>query len=419
MAITHLSINKAIMIIIFIPLILNISYFKFSEFNFALLTISAQYILFLAFIKNVKKQHNANQTLIIFLFFVLFIIALISGFFSEFQLQSIKISFLIFPITFALLLLIFSVNNWQKVLITSSKVLASLGVLFSSIAIILYFFGEVKVLNGETVQYINLFFLDIYQVVMGMPPNYRVASLTTNPNTLGMLLMISLLSTVFLNKLRLYKKHYFFGAVATQIVTMLLTQSRSAIITFLVMLILFEVISKKNVGEKIISIIVLITLLFFALIIAIIISPNMRIQEGLSNREDAWIIILERIKENPFIGAGFGVSSEAYLSDVGIKAHNIFLNTLSELGALGFLIFLLTWFMGIILSYRGVLKNKNNDIGRYSFAFLFSVLTSLVLHQMVENKLLVYDFIMFLWTSYIALSSFGTQVPSSSGSEIK
>src|SRR5690625_5707301 len=63
----------------------------------------------------------------------------------------------------------------------------------------------------------------------------------------------------------------------------------------------------------------------------------------LSGREIAWSALLEQIKETPYFGIGYRISTEAVLEgkleiDVS-NSHNLYLSILSEVGVLGFLLF--------------------------------------------------------------------------------
>ena len=137
-----------------------------------------------------------------------------------------------------------------------------------------------------------------------------------------------------------------------------------------------------------------------------------RFKEGLNSRDIAWETLLVKIYKNPFIGAGFGVSDMELLGDLGIKAHNVYINCISEIGIIGFLIFIIIWGLGIIFSLLKLKKSIDNYTEKYTYAVVVSILISLLFHQLFENKLLVYDFVMHFWVYLIAFSTLQLNIKS-------
>ncbi len=242
---------------------------------------------------------------------------------------------------------------------------------------------------------------------MGTPPFYRVASLTTNPNSLGIILMLSQIATLFLWKAGYIKKTRFLFLYMLQFIALLLTQSRAAIITTFIMIAVFLALTSNNYLKRLRTYIISFALILTG--IAIVSSGRFRLlsrfQTGIGNRNMAWNVLFNEIINRPIIGLGFGVSGEVALYDVGIKAHNIYINCLSELGVIGFFLFMCIWILGIIFSFKGAINNKNNEKVKTTFALIFTILFALIFHQMVENKLLVYDYVMFLWIYLISVST--------------
>lgn len=414
---TSSIISKSILIVIFIPLILNIYFIDKIGINFAYLVFAIQIAAIFFSLNKIKVRYKNRQVLTLFLIFILFTISAISSLFSEFQLQSLKISFLVFVTSIFILLLSYSDSHPINTLMKCMKFFVYIGVVFSTIAVTLFLFGNVTYVNGDTVQSLNLGPFRLYQVIMGMPPFYRVASLTSNPNTLGIILMMSQIATLYLMRLKLLTRWKFTIFYVIQIAGLLLAQSRSAIITSLIMIIIFSILVSDNFIKRLRTLGVFFILLISMYFIMIIqpVGIFSRFQNGLSDRDEAWGIIINKILENPFIGAGFGVSGEAYLNELGIKAHNVFLNSLSEIGLIGVIFFVLIWALGIVYSFLGAINKSKNKIERSTFALLFSILFSFVAHQMVENKLLVYDFVMFFWIYLISISTHGVNLTKQKG----
>ena len=371
------------------------------------LIVLTQLMIFISSIDKIKVKFNESNYSVFMLFFLLFIVAVCSSLFSNLKIESLKTSYLVFVTSLFLVLLTLSDNNPYETLIKMIKTEVMIGMVFSIIAIITFFFGQVNSVHGTTVQAITIGSIEIYQVIVGQPPGYRVASLTTNPNTLGIILMLSQIATIYLLKTKLITKKKFVVFYAIQIISLMLTQSRGAIITAFIMLVVFFILSSKNQKSRIKIYIFSIMLIIFALYI---ISNKYlyvfnRFQKGLNGRALPWEILVNQILNKPLIGIGFGTSGKTLLYNLGIGAHNVFINSMSEMGVIGFAIFMGIWFLGMGYSYMGVKKNKNNQEIKTTYALIFSILFAFIFHQMIENKLLVYDHIMFLWVYLISIST--------------
>lgn len=403
----HNRYTTKIALFIFMPLLLNLFYIKQIGINIAYFILVMQCMSFIFSIKTIKVNSQRPQVLTFILLYLLFITAIFSGLFSSFKMRSFKLSFLVFIPSIFLFLLTISDNRPYKTFTKIFEVIMDIGMLFALIAIILFLFGEnVKISDGRTVQSIKLGILCFSQIVMGKAPFYRVASLTSNPNSLGIILMLSQIATLYLYKIKKISKEIFFIFYIVQIIGLLLTQSRGAILTTCIMVILFYFLTREEKVNK--AKMCFLLIIIVALVCYFIYKMNFaifsRFQSGLSNRNLAWRVLINKIKERPFIGVGFGVSNEALLQNLGIKAHNVYLNCISEIGIIGFLIFAFIWLIGLVHSFMRAKKSNLCRKEKYTYALVFSILFSLVFHQMVESKLLVYDFMMFLWIYLISFS---------------
>jgi len=391
---------------IFLPLLMNLFYINQLSTRMTYIIVLIQFIIFLLSVHQIRIKIKKAQCLILFLFSLLFIHAVFSSLLSDFQIESLKTTILVFTTSIFLILLTISDNKPEITFNKIIKVQILVGTFFSIIAIILFFFGHFSKISGRSVQVVSIGIIKIYQIIMGNPPYYRVASLTTNPNTLGIILMLSQIATLYLLRIDLIGKKKFIFLYLVQIIALILTQSRGAIITTFIMVIIFSVLTSKNQTNRIK--IYIVSLIFIIVGIKIITSGYFdifsRFQGGLSGRDSSWRILAREISRNPFIGVGFGVSSEAALAGLEIKAHNIFLNSLSEIGIIGFILFISIWFTGILSSFIMVRNNKNNKELKCTYALVFSILFALIFHQMIENKLLVYDYVMFMWVYLISIS---------------
>ncbi len=406
--------NKKIIYFIFAPLLMSVIYLKNLNINFPYFIILFQCIIIASSIKRIKLGYNNKQIIVLALFYLLFIIAVISSLFTVYQVDSLKISFIVFITSIFLTMLVFSDNVPFNTFIKVFGMLKIIGVIQSVIAIFIFFFGSIIQIYGKTVQFISLGPIKIYQIVMGSPPYYRISSMTSNPNSLGIILFLSQIATLYLYKIKNISKIKFIIYYILQIIALLLTQSRSSILTALIMIIIFTFLISKNRLNK--FKIFFISFLLIALLYYVIFYGDFklfnRFKEGLNSRDIAWETLLVKIYKNPFIGAGFGVSDMELLGDLGIKAHNVYINCISEIGIIGFLIFIIIWGLGIIFSLLKLKKSIDTYTEKYTYAVVVSILISLLFHQLFENKLLVYDFVMHFWVYLIAFSTLQLNIKS-------
>lgn len=339
------------------------------------------------------------------LFFILFLISLFSSFFSQFELKVLKLSFLIYGTSFLLMLMTFSDKNPYSTFKKVTKIQMIIGSICSILAIFLFTFGKLSIISGKSVQMVSVGPFRIYQIIMGKYPYYRVASLTTNPNTLGMILMISQIATIYLYKIKDINKIKFYIFYILQIMALILTQSRAAILTTIIIIIIFNVLNSKNQIKrlKIYGVMIFLVIIGYYLLATRDIGMFSRFSTGLSERNLPWQMIIERIKINPFLGVGFGVSGDSLLKNIEIKAHNLFLNSFVETGLAGLIVFCSIWLMGIIYSFKKI--KVKNETEKMTYIVIFSMLIALVFHQLFENKILVYDFFMFFWIYLITFSA--------------
>src|SRR5690625_5512539 len=109
-----------------------------------------------------------------------------------------------------------------------------------------------------------------------------------------------------------------------------------------------------------------------------------RESNSLSGREIAWSALLEQIKETPYFGIGYRISTEAVLEgkleiDVS-NSHNLYLSILSEVGVLGFLLFAYIYILLVI--------SRNSAVSKSFMAIYICILFSFLL-----NHFFVYIFL--------------------------
>ena len=195
---TNKNFTRRIIMFIFLPLLMNLFYINQLSTRMTYIIVLIQFIIFLLSVHQIRIKIKKAQCLILFLFSLLFIHAVFSSLLSDFQIGSLKTTILVFTTSIFLILLTISDNKPEITFNKIIKVQILVGTFFSIIAIILFFFGHFSKISGRSVQVVSIGIIKIYQIIMGNPPYYRVASLTTNPNTLGIILMLSQIATLYL-----------------------------------------------------------------------------------------------------------------------------------------------------------------------------------------------------------------------------
>lgn len=396
--------SKLIVVFIYLPLLLSFHYFKDISRVLAYITLAVQMCLFMVEVR--KTLHVKRQIVLpLSLLVILFMYSIISAFGSWDPLYVFRLSCMVLVPAILLSIMLGGDKSPYGTLLLLSRVQVFWGFVLSLVGVALFFFGDLRLLEGQAVLMLQLGPIRLYQRVMGRPPLFRIASLTSNPNTLGMILMFSQLFTVYLRMEMNWSNRKFAILYSFQIAALFLTQSRSAVLGAALSLFFFYLLqSKRAVGK--ISILLASVICGFFFYWAVYIEPLpmfSRFTGGITGRDLAWAVLRDRIHDHPFLGTGFGLSSQL-LSSVDIAAHNVYLNVWAELGVFGLAVFLALWGLGILAAY----KNREGSLAsRRSHSLVCAILLTLLFHQMFESKIMVYDHFMYLWVYLIGYSFMG------------
>lgn len=234
--------------------------------------------------------------------------------------------------------------------------------------------------------------------------NTRVFSVFGNPNILAEYLIMSIPISIslFWSTKKLLKKLIFLVSSLILIGTLILTFSRGGWLGFAFGLLIFVVLVEKRLLLSLIP----------AGVLAIFIMPSSVIHRiatigNLSDSSNAyrikvWTITLDIIRDNWMTGVGFGYipfreTFIKYIRTMNVyHAHNMYLETLAEMGIGGFLVFIA--FIFIIYKYAIITLMKNND--RYLkiiTAGLLAGLSSVLFHGLFENILYLPRIIVTFW----------------------
>jgi O-antigen ligase len=195
-----------------------------------------------------------------------------------------------------------------------------------------------------------------------------VGETEVNPDFFGLKLIIpiSLALAAFIAASTWWGRIVSFCALAATVLALLLTMSRSALVSLVVLVVVFLV--RLRLYRRLLPVI----LLGSGLLAAMPATFFRRIQEagetGGAGRLDIWKAGLEMFKHYPLVGTGLGNFIIVYQQYAGYSPkfhgfarspHNTYLDVLVELGILGFVLFL----MSIVTQVREVSRSRKNDLG--------------------------------------------------------
>lgn len=398
---------------IYLPMILQFT--MFLDYPMAPIIRAIQLIVVLYFIiKNInkRKDYSIEEILILSLFILYVIISMLTTYKSEIPLTVMKRIFTILIPNILLVFIIYLDEDPRESFIHFMRINVFMGIIFSIYGTILSIFGEWGYLKVHDLQIQELRMgpIRFIQSIHGSAEPYRISSFFNNPNSFGIFLVLTMLSTFYLFKIQNINKYKFLFFFSIQFVGILLTQSRTAFLTFATSFMLFLfIISKKKLRFLLVSILIALIGLFILqynhlnLDISII---NRFRNLNLSGREDVWKVLIDSISENYIFGIGFSTSYEAILlENTNVKhTHNLYLKLISETGFIGFISFMLLWVVSIIAAIKQMLESKFNE-NKYIYAYILSILLSFLIHVLAEELLLRYNYIMFIWTYLISLSA--------------
>lgn len=195
-----------------------------------------------------------------------------------------------------------------------------------------------------------------------------VGETEVNPDFFGLKLIIpiSLALASFLAARGWWGRFVSFCAFAITVLALLLTMSRAALLSVLVLIIVFLV--RLRLYRRFLPV----ALLTSVLLVAMPASFYRRIQEagqtGGAGRLDIWKAGLEMSKHYPFVGTGLGNFVIVYQQYAGFSPkfhgfarnpHNTYLDVLVELGILGFVLFLIA----LVTQIRDALQSEKHSPG--------------------------------------------------------
>jgi len=382
-----------------------------------ILMLAIQVGAFLLIMPLIRVRLTPMSLTMLLLWLLLWGWSFLTGFWSEYPVLSLRRALMVFIPTFLLLLLVYSD---RRPLETFGKVMGGLvysGTFLAFIGILLFFAGRTVYLDKwEALQVINLGPLKVAQLVHLMEPWNRISSLTGNPNDLAFILVFSIAGSFVLY----YSQRISFSRLLIccfiQGFALLLTLSRTGMGTLVITVGVFTFLLTRGSSKKFV-----LTLLLVLFLVSVSIfflnsylhSPEedifIRSETLFTMREYAWARLGVAFTENPVGGSGYGVSFESILEPEGLirKSHNVYLNTLSELGIPGFLFLMGTWFAPLSIAlYRSQrFSAAKKRFPAITMAIVAAFLIGLLAHGFLENVILRFSVYNLLWVYLIGLAS--------------
>lgn len=335
--------------------------------------------------------------------FLLFLLSLLSSLWSKFPEFVLQRSLMVYTPLILFGLVVWNDDNPLDTFIKVARGFVFLTSTLAAIAIFLYFFGSEVWTEGIYVQVFSLGPITLAQRIYGIPPLLRASSLLGNPNILAIWLMLSLLLTLYLLHIRKMRILLGYILFLLQVGGLIITFSRTGIGAAVIAVALYYYLSASSFSTKAKRVL-------FGFTLAGIIAGGILIFGGdllssdrfsinyLNKRDEIWELLLDAFKENYFLGIGFGVSSEFALQPHGVETygHNVHLQTLVELGILGYCLMLFLWLFPLKKSFT-VLRRIHNREQKLTLVVCTSLLMSLCVHQFFEGHILRYDFLTNFW----------------------
>jgi O-antigen ligase len=244
----------------------------------------------------------------------------------------------------------------------------------------------------------------------------RICSLTSNPNFLGILLVISIISLLSLFFQKKIKTSLFIVFLSILVVALYYTYSRSSWLCLIIMVTIICFLLRADLLPRVQKIIkniiyIILSFLFVACIILLftIGNINKRFSLDLNRRiEDAWIPLINMFDSHTLFGVGFNASVDHFFEKYNIShGHNLYLTILAELGLIGGVIFILLLIVMAVLLFNAIThgnfrKKDDFDLEFYvQSRIAFSFFIGLLIHQMFEVNLMRFDYIHIAWLFFV------------------
>ena len=331
-----------------------------------------------------KKDFNIRESELSYwiLLVVFFGYLLLTAFVSKDMLLTVsRVAINFLPLfAFALVYSQSDTNNTVRLLMNAIVAIT----LFSfGFLIILHFFGSRSFIND--VGWINSIG-PFYQNQFGLKPFYRYSSIFSNPNILAMWMLFTVTAYEFTRFKYDKKRSYWMYIIYLLLLYFAFSRAGMLSVIIFYSVLIFLLSSKKTKSIMLVSTGLAgfaAVLLYLGLFSGISSGGGEeRLSFSLNARDVAWSALFKSIAANPLVGIGFGVSSESILQPTGLSfsAHNVHLQMLSEIGIIGYVLFVIIYFYPVVVSSTRKQQSKSDLV-------LISFLIAFFIHQSFENTL--------------------------------
>lgn len=234
--------------------------------------------------------------------------------------------------------------------------------------------------------------------------NFRYSSVLKNPNSFGEFTYLSLMISIYLfidtnNK---KTKVVYLLSIFISLLSLVVSMSRNAVLMTVISVIFLIVFNYNNINKQVkrMLAVVFITGLIGIVILSIVnfdfVLNLFRLNQGLNERVDLWLFVLQYIKVRPFVGIGYGNSSLIFLNHLYFQvshAHNLYLSLLFENGLIPTIV-IIGYFVYVIVTlfkFRKLTVRYNNEI-----TIILVVLVSFLAGQIFEFSFLKIDAMNYL-----------------------
>lgn len=340
---------------------------------------------------------------IMIVYFLFLLVCLLSAVLSDYSYLSVQRVIINFVPVLSLLFSFFWVKDVLAVLEMVAKIIVFFTVFLVFMSLFLIFFGGLTFKDDVgTVLFYDFGVFSIEQVKMGTGIA-RLGSLVGNPNGFGLWVFMGLTSLLYLGRIGCFSRKKFFSFAVFMILGFALSLSRSSIGAAFIFLLVFYGAS-FFLWRRTLDFLGVVFCVFFLVFLGGVVFGfggevlGNRAGLSLNARGVAWEIGEGLFYDNPFLGVGFGVSNEAIIDAAYIELamHSVYMQIISEVGLVGFSMYVLTMVMPIGCTISGLLKGKSRRVCD-AFLFCFAFLISFSVHQTVENSSYRGGFYMIIW----------------------
>ena len=328
-----------------------------------------------------RKKRNLKISNLELLYLIFIIYISINMFFSVDQAGSIRYFW-------GIILVVFTMFQYKKAIFTFDKntfekTISYFGIVYAIFTLLYYLLGLFNLgfnyHGNEIISYGVL-------IDRNVP---RIISLASSDPNITCIYFSFFLSYYMSN---LNNKRNYFGFVI-YFLLILLSMSRGAYLSLLLLIVFYELLSKEKAFIKLKKIL-LCSFLIFIPVFFISFKYNLSISDTMSTRFESsaidhgsgrttlWKNAITTFFKKPIVGIGINSSLSYNRIEYGTKnyIHNTYLEVLSELGIIGFIIYLVI-FVKIIL-----LNLKNLKVSTFPFCYMISVLIQYFFLSLLINE---------------------------------